>query len=435
MKPRARALRTPRTTTARSVTVAGLLAVASFSPAAGADEIEGTRRVCARGPVTRLVDAQRARAEAGVAAAAVLPNPELIVEHQRTLKGPSEQETTVGIALPLGIGGRRFLLQDAAAARRDQASAEGRATLFEHALGYREAYAAALLDQERLAILEEQQRALDALTATIAALAKRGERAGYDLLRQRTQAQAHRQRVSSMRGRAGSSRAAVEAWTGEPVTLARTDLATLAGGAQASAVATRSEASGASAKLKALEAAARASAIDVRAAHRRWVPDLRVFVGYRAVSGAAPETGHGVSLGVTVPITFFDHGQGEAAQADAERRYFEAQATTTRLEVGARAKAAASRLRALEGGAAELERIAADAAALEEKARQLYAAGEFSMTDLLDAFRAGEEARLARIDAYEELVSSRLALMRARGSLFHPLLDRVCGRGGHHADR
>jgi outer membrane protein TolC len=81
------------------------------------DEVAATRRVCAEGPAAAAARAERLRGEAAVTAAGVLPNPSLSVQHQRTLSGPGESETVVGLSVPLGLGGQRFVLQDAARAK------------------------------------------------------------------------------------------------------------------------------------------------------------------------------------------------------------------------------------------------------------------------------------------------------------------------------
>ena len=70
-----------------------------------------------------------------------------------------------------------------------------------------------------------------------------------------------------------------------------------------------------------------------------------------------------------------------------------------------------------------------DALALRNKATQLYAAGEASITELLEAYRVAEEAQLAELALAERLALTRLALMRAAGSMFDADLDRQC-RGG-----
>jgi cobalt-zinc-cadmium efflux system outer membrane protein len=407
-----------------------LLATVSLGRAHAAEsqaEVEATRRLCEAGPLVALAKAERLRGEAGVTAAGVLPNPSLVAEHQRTLNGPEERETIVGLSVPLGIGGRRFLLQDAATLRREQARADAEATLFESALAFREAYARASVDQAKVAVLAEQQAALDDLSSTIQGLTKGGEAAGYDLLRQRTQARQHRALLESTRSRAIASRVLLEAWVQGPIELAsEREVASV----PEARVREESKTPG----LRSLEASARASSAEVSAARRRWVPDLDVFAGYRAIS-AGGDTGHGISLALTLPLTFFDHGQGEAARAEAERDAALARAGILRREQRAVVKAAGSRLAALATALAETERASTDAAVIQTKAKQLYAAGEVSITELLEAFRIAEDARLAKLDVVEEIAAARLDLMRAAGTMFDPKLDGVCRDGNDRGPR
>ncbi|WP_437964123.1 TolC family protein [Sorangium sp. So ce260] len=413
---------------AGSVLVAWMAAASSSLAASPLDEVAATRRVCAEGPAAAAARAEWLRGEAAVTAAGVLPNPSLSVQHQRTLSGPAESETVVGLSVPLGLGGQRFVLQDAARALRDQALSEAHATRFDAALAFREAYVAAAVEEARLAVLARQQAALDALSGTVERLARGGESASYDLLRQRTQARVHGRLLASARARTAASRALLEAWTGEEVTLPPEGLAKIAGGpAGRAATSAQRGATPAPPRIRGLEAAARARGLEAEAARRRWVPDVEVFAGYRALSGAAQETGHGLSLGLTVPLTLFDHGQGDAARADAEQAVAQAAAAGLKRDSAARARAAAARLGILEAGIAEIERAVAEAAALEGQAGRLYAAGEASIAELLDALRAAEEAQLARIDLMEEIALTRLAWMRATGTMLDATLDHACG--------
>jgi cobalt-zinc-cadmium efflux system outer membrane protein len=405
--------------------------LASTSPALGAprlDEESGVRRVCTASPAAMQARAERLRGEAAVVTANVLPNPELVLQHARTLSGASQQETTVSLAVSLGLGGRRFVLQDAAELRRRQAEANAHATLFEAALAFREAFVTAALDEARAQALAEQQRALDALTTTVQGLARGGESSGYAAARLRTQARLHARLLASARARAAASRALLEAWTGEEVALAPVALADLAGGAGTAAP---RSAPLVSARIAGLEASAQASELEARAARRRWVPDVSISAGYRsltdAVAGGGAAGGHGLALGLTVPLTLFDHGQGDAARAAADRAASLASAATLRRESGALAKASVTRLQILESAVADLEHAVAEAGGLQAKATALYAAGEGGITELLDAYRAVEEARLARIDLAEEIARARLARMRAAGTLFNSTLDKDCG--------
>lgn len=76
---------------------------------------------------------------------------------------------------------------------------------------------------------------------------------------------------------------------------------------------------------------------------------------------------------------------------------------------------------------ADLDRAVAEAASLQTMSVTLYTAGEATLTELLDAYGAAEQARLARIELAEEIARARLARMRAAGTLFQPALDQACG--------
>jgi cobalt-zinc-cadmium efflux system outer membrane protein len=388
-------------------------------------ERDGTLRVCNLGPDAAMSRAMRLHGSAEVKAAEVLPNPSLVMQHQRTLSGPSERETIVGLSVPFGVSGRRGLLIEAAAARREQAFAEGDAALFESALAFRAAFSRALMAQARAQISSEQQAALDASSVAIEALAKGGEAAGYDLLRQRVQARSHRASVDVAKARALASRADLASWLETEVELPALDLAALA---RASTLPPAAGPEPQTRRLQSLLAASRAHELEARAARRRSVPDPELFAGYRTLDGDG-DIARGISLSLTIPLTVFDHGQGDAARADAERSLAEAAAEQLERQQGAQVKSARARLQQLSSGIADLGRARTEAEELLRQSQRLYSAGEASITEMLEAFRAAEEARLAELDRVFELVDARLLLMQASGTMFDAELDRACRRG------
>ena len=204
----------------RFLAMAVACTMASTAAAQALTESAGVAQTCKAGPDAALARAQRISGAAHVTAAGVLPNPSLVGEHQRTLSGASDNETIVGVSVPLSISGRRSLLQDAARVRDQQGAASATRTLFESALEFRRAYAAAILDQARVAALSEQQAALDAFSKIIEALAQGGEVAQHDLLRQRVQARLHQRAVEAATARARGSLSFLETWMGAKVVLA-----------------------------------------------------------------------------------------------------------------------------------------------------------------------------------------------------------------------
>ncbi|MBW2525172.1 MAG: TolC family protein, partial [Deltaproteobacteria bacterium] len=188
--------------------------VAHGAPPLG--ERAAAARVCLEGPAARIAEAERSRGEAEVVAAEVLPNPALVAEHQSDLAGRDEHETVIGLSMPLGIGGRRFLLQDAADARRTQARARAEGTLLGSALAFRSAYAELVLAEARVAIVQHLQQALDDLSGSLAKLAQGGESADYDRRRLDSQARTHRRHLRSLRAQVAASRARLNGWLEEP---------------------------------------------------------------------------------------------------------------------------------------------------------------------------------------------------------------------------
>jgi cobalt-zinc-cadmium efflux system outer membrane protein len=405
-----------------AATAGCLLSVASAPAGAtgSAAERDAILEVCGSAPAAELARAERRRGDAALAEAKVLPNPSLVAEHQRTLRGASEHETVIGVSVSLGLGGRRSVLQDAAASKRDRARADAEATLFENAVAFREAYLQATVAEARLAVLTEEQAAVDGFSVKMHGLAGGGEAAGYDLLRQQAHSRRHRATLEEAKAHALSARARLGAWLEQPAKI--TKLSSLELAATWSGPQTVEQPLP---QVRSLLAAARASDFEASAARRRWVPDLEVFGGYRTLS-AGSSTGQGVSLAVSLPLTFFDHGQGEAARAEAERDVASALAVQARRSQKAEARAARIGLQGLSRALADAEKASAEMAAIKQKAEALYRAGETSVTELLEVFRMAEEGRLRTIDLMERLARTRLALIRATGTMFDPALDRAC---------
>jgi outer membrane protein TolC len=380
-------------------------------------------QVCRFGPAVATGKATRAVGEAESGAVEPMRNPSVVVEHQQTLDGPSERETVVGVAVPLAIGGRRSLLRDAAGARRTASLARAEADGFETALRFRHSYATALLEKARVFALRRQQEALESLTKTLAELAARGERASYDVRRQQAELKLHARTLAQSEIALKASLSELSLWLGRPLevdSLADVD----------SSFASVSVASGVEhPDVAALRADGRAAGLESDAARRRWVPELEVFGGYRQVADAAA-TGHGLSLSLSVPLTFFEHGSGAAAKANAEQALLIARADRLRRENAIERNAASMRAAALESVFQEAERTAAMTSDLTAGALRLYSAGEASIAEVLDAYRTAEDAQLDRLLVLEDLVTARLDAMRASGTQFDPELDVACRNQG-----
>lgn len=394
-------------------------AASAETPPALASESAIIGRFCARGPVRALADAVVVQGHAGVDLAAVVPNPTASFEHSRSVNATEESETIAGLSIPLGIGGRRFLLADAADERLQEKQAEGAARLLDGALELREHVARAVAEAERSAVLGKQLVAVEELGKTIAGLKTGSESSAHDLLRHELELEVLRTRVKLQKARAASSKARLAAYVDADIALSSLSLASLASYPAPSNKPVHPT-------LARVDASIRASELETDAAYRRWVPDLEIFFGYRQVTALAAETGHGFALHVAMPITFFDHGQGEASVSEASTATARAERAVIVAVKQAEEKAADDAIAALGETNKEADEAPKRSEALLEQAKQLYLAGEGSMAELASAHALAESASLSRIDADEARALARIAKMRARGSLFDPALDRAC---------
>ena len=398
----------PKTTLRSSALVMALAwaAGASAAPPLTRQAIEA--KACSRSTEQSLARAARATAAAERANAGVAPNPRIEAQHLRTLDGPKDRETVVGLSVPFVVSGRRGVLADAARARGREADAGVRARRFEVLVEARRLFARAVLAKAKADVLARQQQALDALVRAMAELARGGEAARYDTLRQSLEVRAHRQTLVRASAEAAAAKEALESWLGEDVTLPDLERSGVL------AADTKALGENEHPSLQSLRASAQASELEARAARRLAVPDPEVFAGYRQVD-VEGATGRGIALGLTVPLPLFDHGQGEAARADAAAARARAELAFERRRNETAKRAELRRLAALRP---EVDRAAAsarEAEELREGARKLYAAGELSVVELLDAYRAAEAADLARLEVLEDVALSRVELARARG--------------------
>lgn len=402
-----------------------MLLVALFGPDARAEpdapeglgEVDATRRFCAVGPEQALVAARRLQGEALVADSEVLPNPSLWASHGRVFGDVTEAETVVGLGVPLGVGGRRFVLQDAAAAQRAQLQLAAASSRIEAAIAFRRAYVTASMDAARMVIERRHQRRYRQLLAKLRGLQAGGERSAYDAMRLETEAELHLASMELSASRLAASRAWLAAMVGAPVALSE-DVDALAR--------FDGRSSERNAKVASLEAQAEVRSIEARAARRRWVPDVTLFAGYRALDDG-DATGHGFSVQLSVPLTFFDHGQGEARRAEAGRALAEAQAEQAARDARASVMAAAAQQQVLTESAGRVDRALVDARAVRQSAERLYLAGEGPLLAVLEAFGRLRALGRMRVDVAAAMADARLDTMQAAGRFGERRLDAACG--------
>lgn len=362
------------------------------------------------------IDAAQAGIESADAArriAGLRPNPTLQTEIENVVgSGPydgfSQAETTVGLSIPIELGGKRparMAVADAQANRARLAAAMVQADLrLQITLLYIEAIAA----QRRIAIATDQARiAQDALDAAMlrvrAGRASPIEEQRADVARLNARANAEKAQRLVIAARANLVRR-----IGRPIAmpLDETMLDSVPVAIQGPA---RADSRGTLA-MAAADADLSTADAGVRLARSQAVPDLTVGPGIRRLEASKDVA---AVFSISIPIPLFNAGKASVAQARAERRKAEAGRRMTALDV----EQAITDAQVDADNAATTARNASGPAlaAAQEAARIArigYREGKFGQLDLLDAERSLADTRLAAIDALAAYQNARARLER-----------------------
>ncbi|MEH3101741.1 TolC family protein [Sphingomonas adhaesiva] len=362
----------------------------------------------AAAPAADAATAALAAAQAARDVAALRPNPQFQAQVENiagsgAYAGLRSAETTIGVSIPLELGGKRgarVAAADAALLRsRLQAAIAGADIRQQVTQLFVEAVAA-----ERRAMIATDQLRIAADAARVAGLRVEAGRAS-PLERQRAEvarlnAEAQVERTRRL-ARAAAQNLAHRIGR-DPATLDLAWLDTLppAGPPRPIEIERTLALAAADAELAVADAG-------VRLARSQRVPDLAIGPALRRLS----QTGDTAAvISVAIPIPVFDTGRRAVEQAAAERTRADAQRRATRLDV----EQAITDAQAEADNAAVTARTASGPAlaAAQEAARIArigYREGKFAQLDLLDAERTLAETRLAAIDA---LAAYRLAHAR-----------------------
>ncbi len=372
----------------------------------------GRVRRSARGDA---VSGEIAAAEALEQQAGVLPNPNVQLEVEDfTGSGRysdfGQSQTTLSVAQPLELGGRRTQRREVAAREVGAEKARGSAELVRAEVAARQAYVVVVTEKLRLDV------------------SARGERFAADVL-----AEARRRAEGGAGTVADVERASIALATAslQTATAARraeaaaARLASLwgAGAAEAACLALELPAPAAAPATdvrKSPSVAVAEAEIEVRRAQvarqrAEVTPDVAVAAGVRHLAGPGD-----VSLvtGVVVELPLFDRNRGNIRAA--EEKLFAAQARARVAEQEAAARLA--RLRAdvelARQRAATLERGAIPAAdRAYEALRRAWQGGAASSLDVLEARRAVVDLRLAHVDALADYHVALAALEGTSGAI------------------
>ena len=386
------------------------------APPAGGDVVTLESALAQGGVASPSIEASTAGVRAATAARSVAglrPNPEIQATTENVAgtgiyKGLRSSETTIGVALPLELGGKRSARVALANARLTRAEIQSAIAIADLRLRITQLYVEAAAAERRTEVLGEQA----AIAANALRIASERVRAGAaspieqqraDVLRINAQVAA-----DSAARQAQAARSNLAALTGGPVagSLDRgwfDQVASLYGPAQQVEVEATLAYVAATADVRTADA-------QIRLARTLRVPDVTISAGARRLEQTNDTA---AVIGVSIPIPIFNNGRAFVSQARAEQTQAQALRNLvvldTRQEI-ARAQTelanAAATARATGGPALS---AAAESARI---ARVGYSQGKFDQIALLDAERTLSQTRQAYVDALAAYHDAEARLQR-----------------------
>lgn len=364
-------------------------------------------------PAADAAQADIAAAQAARAVAALRPNPELQTQVENIAgSGPyggfSQAETTVGLAIPVELGGKRSARMAATDGQTSRAQIAAALAQAEIRLQVTTLYVDAIAAERRVTTAREQVRiAQDALRAAqIRVQAGRAspiEAQRADVARLNAVAALER-----MERLANANRANLARRIGQPMT-APLDTALFDRLPRPVHGPTMATSTGTLA-LAAADADVGIADAEVRLARSQRIPDLNIGPAVRRLEAS---NAMAAVFTLTMPIPLFSAGRAAVTQAHVERTKVEAQRRMTALDV----EQAITDAQAQADNAAITARMAGGPAlaAAQESARIArigYREGKFGQLDLLDAERTLADTRVAAINALATYHNARARLER-----------------------
>jgi len=353
-------------------------------------------------------------AQSGRTVAGLRPNP--VVQGQienvvgsGSYNGLRNAETTVGVAIPIELGGKRGARIGVADAQISRAQLQSAIVAADIRVQVTQLYVDAIAAERRLVTARDQARIAGEVLRGAAVRVQAGRASPLEEQRAdvaRINADANVERLTRL---AEAARTNLARRLGRPIDgmldagmLDRLPPATFGPAAPAQATGTLA--------LAAADADLAIADAGIRLARANRVPDINVGPALRRLA-ATNDTA--AVFAVSIPIPLFTNGRAAIAQATAERSRAEAVRRVTALDV----EQAITDAQAEAANAATTARTAvgpALAAATEAAriARIGYREGKFGQLDLLDAERTLADTRVAAIDALANYQNAQARLER-----------------------
>jgi cobalt-zinc-cadmium efflux system outer membrane protein len=353
----------------------------------------------ASSPSLEAADAGVRAANAARTVAGLRPNPEVQVQVENVggsglYRGTQSAETTIGLALPIELGGKRSARIAVADSRGIRARLEAAIALADLRERVTQAYIGAASAERRVEIARQLADFADEGFRAASARVTAG--AASPIEQQRADVQRVNANVALDRARreAAVARENLGRLIGEPVA-GPLDAAWFDRVGEYGP--TRPASADGTLILAAAEADVTTARAQVRLARSQRIPDVTLSAGARRLS-ATNDTA--VVFGISVPLPLFNNGSAAVSQAEAERRQLGARQRVTVLDTE---QAIASAQAELSNAAASARSAGGPALAAATEAARIarigYAQGKFSQLDLLDAERTLADTKAAAIDA------------------------------------
>ncbi len=336
-------------------------------------------------------------AEAQRDVAGLRPNPSIVGEAENVTgtgiyRGLRSSETTLGLAMPLELGGKRRARIAVAEAQIGRAGLQAGIARADLRLRVTQTYNIAVAAQHRVAIAEGQV----SIAAEMLHAARLRVRAGRASPFEEQRADVARLAAEGVLERA---RRSAEAASGNLARLLAMPVGQLDNSWFDAVQSTGTSWPATSGTLTV--AAARAdldiATAQVRLVRRQRVPDLTVSASTRRLDQTNDVA---AVFGISIPLTVFSNGRASIAVAEAQREQFDAQRRVALLD--AEQEVATAQAEAENAATAARNATGPALAAATEAARIArigYREGKFGQLDLLDAERTLLDIRTAAIDA------------------------------------
>lgn len=383
--------------------------------------------VAAAGGAAPAADAAGAAIEAAQAArtvAGLRPNPVAQGQIENVVgtgpySGLNSAETTVGVAIPIELGGKRGARLAVAQAQLSRAEVQAAVVAADIRLQVTQLYVAAVAAERRVATARDQARIAADVVRAAAVRVQAGRASPLEEQRAQVARLSADAGVERFVRLADAARANLARRIGVP-TIGALDAAMLDGlppdgGAAA-------ETPTAMLALAAADADLAVADGGVRLAQANRVPDLNIGPALRRLEATRDMA---AVFSVSIPIPLFDNGRAAVARAQAERLQADAQRQMTALDLEQAITDAQAELANADTTARTTVPALAAAQEAARIARIGYREGKFGQIDLLDAERTLADTRLAAIDALADYHLARARLARLTAPVPAPMTGDI----------